>query len=183
MSNNLVKLLDFSLLPFAITILAKALGLYLVLQTYGIDWGISEFPNSLINVTPLVYGKDLTVVATYSNLILFGVVFVAFSLQVLLSNLRQNAKQNMSLLRKLMQMPRLNLFQQGVHMYTKLYVWLMYVWLVAIYIIIDTALGRTQPWLAAVSTILTIGITAIVLADTAKEIENLKKNVGRLQIA
>lgn len=182
MSRKLVALLDYSLLPFALTILAKSLGLYVVLATYNIDWGLSEFPNSLINVTPIVYGRDLVGVSTYSNLILFVTIFVAFSFQVLISNLRQNARMNTSLLRRLLNMPQLNLLQKGWQLYTRIYVWLLYVWLVTVYILVDAALGRTAGWLAIVSFVMTSLVTLVVLSDTNKELESLKKFSNRFNL-
>lgn len=169
MSKSLVRLIDYSLLPFSLTILGKVFGLYFVLSLLGIDWGVGDFPGSFISATPIVYGKDLVAVSTYSNLIMFVLVFSLFAIQVAITQLRQQSLTNTQLLRRLLSLPKVNAFERGLIIYSRLYVWFAYIWLITVYIFIDTMIGRTQPWLMVVSLGLSILTSIVLIKNTTRE--------------
>jgi len=175
MTKRFINFIDLSLLPFSLVILAKVIGLYVVIRLLNIDWGIANFGNNIISVTPLVYAKDIHILASYSNLILFSVLFLGFSIQLLISNLRQTSRTNNNFLRLAIRMSTLNVFSKGLHLYTKIYIWLFYVWLVVGYILLDFILGRSDLWVCIVSLVLAIIITAVLIMDTVKEYNNVLK--------
>lgn len=173
MDSKLVKLIDYSLLPFSLTILGKTLGLYLVLNSMGIEWGVADFSYRFISVTPVVYGRDLGTVATYSNLIMYVALFLGLSFYLFLAALRQDKKLSVVAIRRLMQLRFLNVFQKGVYLYTRLSVWLVYLWLVTAYILLDVALGRSAIWLGGFVFILSTVVSVTLFADIIREYNNL----------
>ncbi len=180
MIRGLVKFLDLALLPFAITILAKVLGLYIVLNWLDIDWGIAEFPNSVFSVTPLVYGRDVFVVATYSNLILFFVVFLFAAINILGITLRSKSISDPVRFRQILGLIPENWLQKGYFLHTRSFVWVLYLWLVTVYIIIDSMFGRTHSWLLVVSSILSAAVTIVFLVHANHEFETISKKVDML---
>lgn len=175
MNDRLVKLIDYSLLPFSLTILGKTIGLYVVLTLMDIDWGVGDFPNSFISVTPIVYGKDLQTVATYSNLFMFVLLFVGFCFYLLIANLRRKNLFNSRLLRIITQVNFVNVFQKGEFLYTRIFVWFTYLWLVTLYIIIDSILGRSSAFLGIFVFILSGMASASIISDFFKEYQAIVK--------
>jgi hypothetical protein len=173
MTDKFVKIIDYSLLPFSILILSKVIGLFFIFDSLNIDWGVGGYANQLLSATPIVYAKDLMVVATYSNLIMYFVMFIYFSIQLLISNLRQNATKNNKLLLRLLKFEKINFFQGGVYLYTRIFVAGAYLWLATIYILIDAIIGRTAGWLVLVSLVLSSLVTLMLFKDTAKELDSI----------
>lgn len=179
MNDRLVKLIDYSLLPFSLTILGKTVGLYVVLTMMGIDWGVGDFPNSFVSVTPVVYGKDLQTVATYSNLFMFVVLFVGFSFYLIVANLRRKNLFNSRLLRIVTQANFVNVFQRGEFLYTRIFVWFTYLWLVTFYILVDAVVGRSSGLLAVFVLFLSTLASASIISDFFKEYQAIVKTAQK----
>lgn len=173
MDDKLVRLIDYSLLPFSITILGKTIGLYLVFYFLDIDWGIGEFSNSIISVTPIVYGSDLTTVSTFSNLFMFLMVFSGTASMLLLYGLRQRSLVNTRIMRLLMQVRFGGILQKSALLHTRIFVWMFYLWLISVYILFDALIGRTDAWLAIMAIFMSILLSANLAADVSKEYEKL----------
>jgi hypothetical protein len=179
MSDRLIKLLDYSILPFALTILGKTLGLYIVAGSLNINWGVAEFTNSFISATPLVYARDVQILSTYSNLIMFLLIFTAFSIRVVFILLSNKAYRDPDFMRRMIKHNTFSYIQRSSLIYTKAFVWAVYLWLVTIFIVIDSILGNTQVWLVGLSMILTLLNTSIFVYESNKEFEkflNTKEN-------
>ncbi|MFW5702658.1 MAG: hypothetical protein ACOCXP_01685 [Candidatus Dojkabacteria bacterium] len=181
MDDKLVKLIDYSLLPFSLTILGKTVGLYISFYFLGIDWGIGEFSNSFISVTPIVYGRDLGAVSTYSNLFMFLLIFLGAAFLLLIQGLRKKSLVNTRVLRMIMQLRLNGILQKSALMHARIFVWMFYLWLVSIYILFDALLGRTDSWLAAMSMFMSLLLSANLFADISREYERLvakRQNLG-----
>jgi hypothetical protein len=169
MAPRLVKLLDYSLLPFSVLILSKLLGLHYVFTSLHIEWGVADYAGGIITATPVVYGRDLQLVSTYSNLFMFLAMFIGGSLLVAISFLRHRSANNPEFLRKLINLPQMNLLEKGLLFYTRIYVWAIYLWLATGYILLDVLMGRTAAWLALVAFALSVLLTAVLAQDSIKE--------------
>ncbi len=178
MNENFTKIIDYSLLPFSLIILGKTIGLYLVFTSLNIDWGVADFANSFISTTPIVYGKDLVTVSTYSNLFMFIIFFGIFIVQLTLATYRQYSTSNITLLRKIMQLPIINIFERSKLLYTRLTVWTIYLWLITLYIIFDSIVGNTNGILAILTFIVSVISSAILFIDANKEFEEILKFRG-----
>jgi hypothetical protein len=182
MTDRLINLLDYSILPFALTILGKTLGLYLVASNLNIDWGIAEFTNSFISATPLVYSRDVVILATYSNLIMYLLIFAAFTFRVLFILLRNKAHDDPNFMRQLVKYNSFSVFQKSSFIYTKAFVWGAYLWLVTGYIFIDFAIGNSESWVMGLSVFFTLLSTSIFIYESNKEFTELvnEKSVNSL---
>lgn len=165
MSDNFVKIIDFSLLPFSLVILGKVLGLFVVISSLNISWGIADLSGNFISASPVIIGGEITKVATYSNLVLFLIILIGILFQLL--SLRIQSIKDLSV--------KIELFLEKVKLgflvpksrlpFLRLGVWLFFYSIVVLYIFVDTFIGNTQLWLA----ISVLIVSVIVIAQASIE--------------
>jgi|GEM_PF-6992302 len=184
MSARLIKIIDFSLLPLALLLLGKVAGLALSFNMLGIQWGVVDFPGQLINVTPVVLGRDLHTVQTFSNFVMFIPLLVLISAQIYILDLRSKIDKNFSLLRRIITSPLEGVFMKSAMLFTRTLVWLCYLVLAAVYILWDTLQGNTSIFLGAAVLITTAGAVFWAYKEMSGEIadEELKLHVRHLHV-
>lgn len=161
--EKILRVIDFSLVPFSFTVLGKVLGLFWVFRALNIDWGVADFANSVVSVTPLVYARDVTLVATYSNLVLFIVILVGTLLQFLFNVVVLINQNQGRLVKSALFLRRFHLFSNVENLRIRLFSWTAFLCLVAVYIAIDAIAQKTSWWLAGFSLIVTALVTASAL--------------------
>lgn len=165
-SNKLLRIVDYSLLPAALAILAKLFGTFFVLNSLGVDWGVAEFPNNLFSVAPIVYGKDLQTVATYSNLLLFTVLALGLGLQLLSLVWQRKPLHSTVIFRLLSETGMWKLLRFGANEFVRVYVWFIFLWLVQFFILLDVLWQRSAAWLLVLSALVTFSLTSVLLQET-----------------
>lgn len=175
MSASFIRIVDFSLLPFSLVILGKLVGVYLVISSLGLDWGVADFTNSVITASPIVFGENVAVVASYSNLLMFALIAIGLGIQVAKIRLSDLSGDAYNRLRRLLASRLLTPFEGARLIYTRISVWLVYCWTLVFFIGLDAVLGRTYGWIALLSIVTAVFFTAIILWDIQLEI---RKSLG-----
>lgn len=177
MSGSFVKWIDYSLVPFCFLVLGKLLGLYIVISNLGIEWGVADFIGSFFSATPLVYGRDIQVVSTYSDVIMFGLIFVGTALQVFLL-ITRNHIQLTGKVKEVLIWANFDIWQETGAARQKLNVWLAYLMVAVLVIFFDFMALKVPFWLLTTAVLLTVMLVAAI--DTAgKELEREIKQTNK----
>ncbi len=181
MSRQLVKLIDASLIPAAVMICGKVLGLWFSNTVFNLNWGILTDPNNFFSVR-IVYAtvEEQITAASYSNLIMFLCVFGGMSIVLARALFFSSSKISPSMVAKLATNNLLNLMKDSFEIYYQASVWLLMLWLSSFAIGINVLLGRSYTWTIVVCGICTVFATLILLRDTAKEIQLARKDLAKL---
>jgi len=180
-SKSLVKLIDFSLLPALILLVGKAVGILLTSRLFGTSLSIREYSSSLFSVTPVVPAEDLKFITTFSDLFMYIGIATFFSYVVIKAVFFHNTHVKPKLVTALANQNLLKLVQNTYEIYHMGAIALIFTWMANAIIIVNALSGRTFPWLAIASLISAVSITAILLLDVYKEIENIKHKPGSYQ--
>lgn len=177
MSKSLVKLVDYSLLPAALMVIGKFVGLWLSIQLFSLEWGIKNIPNSLFSVVPEFYAEDIHLASTYSDLIMFLILVIGFSIILVQALYLHNSHIAPTTLVKLATNNLLGLVKSSFEIYHRAAIWSVFIWISNILIFINVLLNRTDLWVLIFSLIISIVITTALLRDAFKEIELSKKKL------
>lgn len=175
MSKTLVKILDTSLFPAALMVAGKFIGLYLVINLFGIDWGVENTPNSIISARPVLMEEDLAFASSYSDLFLLSIMLLGFTFYVFRAVFLHSSHIEPRLVARLAVNGMLDLVKDSFEVYRKASVWLMFLWMSNIIVIINTLMGKTYLWVMLTGLTTTLVLTIILLRDVAYEI-NLAQN-------
>ncbi|MFC1780133.1 hypothetical protein ACFLY9_00345 [Patescibacteria group bacterium] len=181
MSKSLVKLVDAALVPAAIMILGKVIGLWFVNIAFKLDWSIITDSNNFFSVKIEYATLSEQITATsYSNLIMYLFVFAGFLFVLIRALYLHSSHITPSMIAKLATNNLLNLITDSFEIYHKASVWLIMLWLALIALTVNVLLGRAYPWTGVISVLCTVLATVILLRDVAKEVEIAKKNLPKL---
>lgn len=181
MSKSLIKLIDAALIPAAVMICGKVVGLWFANALFDLEWGILADPNDFFSVK-IVYGSlaEQFIATSYSNLIMYLFVFLGF-LFILVKALHFHASHiSPSMIAKLATNNLLNLMTNSFEIYYKASVWLVILWLAFSAILINSLLEKAYAWTAVLVFTSTILATLTLLRDVAREISIAKGNLPKL---
>src|SRR5258708_33964257 len=109
MSKSLVKFLDNSLFPASIVILGKIIGILISSKIFGISWSLKDYANSVFAVSSVVSQKDMVILTSYSDLIMFGIVAGFLAFEFVRALYFHDSHVNLSMLLKLVHLNLLGL--------------------------------------------------------------------------
>lgn len=181
MSRSLIHFIDAAMLPAALMLLGKIVGLVLTVQIFNIPISIVEASNSLFSVRPEVLPQDLQIVNTYSDMIMYLFVAAGFSFVLLQATKFHETHIKPGLLVKLSNYNLMGLVKSSFDIYHYAAIWLLGLWLTTVLIALNAAFAKTEIWLSVATIIASVIFTSILLQDVYKEIELAKKNVGNQQ--
>jgi len=181
MSRSLIQFIDAALLPAALMLIGKVIGLILTVQLFNIPITIVEAGNSLFSVRPQVLPQDLQIVNTYSDMVMYLLVAAGFSFVLLQATRFHDTHIKPALLIKLSNLNLLNLVKSSFDIYHYAAIWLLGIWLTTSLIVLNAAFGKTESWVALVTIVGSVIFTSILLQDVYKEIELARKNLGKFQ--
>lgn len=178
MSSSLMKLLDASLLPAALLIVGKVIGLYLVINLGGFEWQINFDNNTIFSVYPVVWEHDLTVISSYSDLILMLIMLSGFGFYTIRAIYFHDTHVDPQMVAKLVKFNVLDLVSSSYKIFLKATIWFIFNWVAVALISWNSIIGKTFFWVALFAIISVISLSVILLKDIESEIEFGKKNLS-----
>ncbi len=178
MSKSLIKLIDYSLLPALLMVFGKFFGIFAISRIIGIEVNVREYTDSLLAVSPMVTEEELLIITSYSDLIMYAVVAGLFSIVVIRAVFFHDTHTKPTLVAKLANSNMLKLIQNSYEIYHSASIHLVFVWVATAIVIFNAVAGNTYAWIGILSVIGSIILTAILLLDVYKEIENIKNKPG-----
>jgi hypothetical protein len=175
MSKSLVKLVDYALLPAALLVASKFIGLFITTAIFDLSWGIENVPDSIFSVRPIFFAEDILIASTYSDLIMFIIMMIGFSFILIQAVIFHNSHISPQMLSKLAGYNLLGLVKNTFEVYHKAAIWTIFFWISNIVIFANVALRKTEAWVLIFSLLISVVLTVFLLRDVAQEIEISKK--------
>lgn len=179
MSKSLIKIVDNSLLPASILILSKFLGIVFIVKISGISWSAKEYSDNLFSVGNSLPLNEVKTVVTYSDLIMFIVMAIFLSFNIFRAVYLHNTHVDPKLVNKLAKTNLLGLIQDSYHIYHQAVSWLIFGIIANAVILTNVFSGTTEIAVGLAATVFTLLITAILIQDVYKELDNMRKHPGK----
>lgn len=175
MKRSLLKLIEYSILPAVILILAKIGGIYLAAALFNINVDIMPSGDALMFFKSSVAGQDITVVSTYSDLFMYLGIALGMTIILVQALYLHDSHISPKMVNELAKRDLMSLIKSSFELYHSGVIWLAFLWLAAILVLINTTKGVTGVWALGVCLVFTISYSIIFLKDLFTEIE-LNKN-------
>jgi hypothetical protein len=145
-------LVDLAIMPAALLICAKAVGMALLNTLLRLEWGIDNIASSLFSVK-VVYTStaDANLITSYTNLFMFICVLAGCMIVTSNSTLFHHRKASPHFVLKLARYDLLHLLKSSIHIYKEAFVWGVFLILTTVYIFLSFIAGQTEAWIAGVS--------------------------------
>ena len=181
MSKSIITLLDKALLPAAVMIFGKFIGVAITLRLFNLPWTVGQVANSVFSNGNIIRAEDLKTVISYSDLIMYIVVALGMVLILVRAIYLHNSHIKPSLVARLANYNLLSLIRDSYDVYHSAAVWLIFTWVANTIVIINALSGQSFPWVAAIATIASIVATLVLFQDVYKEIENIRRKPSDYQ--
>lgn len=181
MSHTVVKLIDIALIPAALMVFGKFMGLLLIARIFDVPVVINELPASIFTIRPGVLPEHLSVISTYSDLIMYIVIALGFSFILVQATQFHETHVKPSLLIRLSNYNLIGLVRSSIDLYHQAVIWLIALWITTGLVLINTLLMKTEAWVFVSCLIASAILTAVLLQDVYKEIELARKNLGKYE--
>lgn len=181
MNQSLIKLVDAALLPAALMVVSKFIGLVATIAIFKLPWTIQQVSTDLLSVRPAVFMEDLTTASTYSDLIMYLIMAIAFSVVIVQATHFHDTHIHPRLLVRLSNNNLLGLVKSSYDIYHSASMWLVFIWLTAGVVWIDIVLNKTLLWVGILTIIANIVFTSLLLQDVYREISISRRNLGKHQ--
>jgi hypothetical protein len=171
-TNSLIyELVDMAILPAALLICAKAVGMALLNTILGLEWNVQTIANAIFSVKA-VYSNttDALLVSSYTNLFMFICVIAGCMLITSKSMLFHHRKASPHFVLKLAKYDLLHLLKNSMHIYKEAFIWSMFLILTTIYICISFLLNQTYAWVAGLSFMFCLTFIWILVQDIEEDI-------------
>lgn len=174
MSNSLIKLIELSLLPAAVLILGKFLGIYLTASLFGLELGFRQTDSVFTSLQPVTSVAGVATLSTYSDLFMFVFVSVGFLITLVFALYFHDTHFEANTFAKLVKINLVSLLRSSYQVYHAGVVWLIFTWLCNLVILFNVIAGSTEGWILAVTVVSSLILTAMLYRDFEKEIELAK---------
>jgi hypothetical protein len=182
MSNSLVKLVDYALLPAIILLLGKIAGVYLTVIIFDINIGFIQQPSSLLSLTPVVSNEFVQLVSSYSDLFMFVLIGVGFSYVLASALYFHDTHIKTSTINVLAKYNLLSLIKSSYHLYHAGIIWLAFTWIADLVVLVDVLLNKTYAWIFIITTLFTLSLSVILFRDLFRELDLQKRKYLRGEI-
>lgn len=179
MSKSLINLIDLALLPAALMVVSKFLGLVLTINIFNLPWTLKEVPQTFFSIRPGLLSEDIITANSYSDLIMYLVLAIGFSFVLVQATHFHDSHIQPRLLMRLANNNLAGLVRSSFDIYHAAAIWTIFIWLANILIWINVVMGKTYTWIGVGSLIADVVFTVLLLQDVYKEIELSKRNLGK----
>jgi hypothetical protein len=179
MTKSLIHFIDAALLPAALMVVGKFLGLLFTVRIFNLPIALTEVQGSIFSVRPEVLPENLVLISTYSDIAMYLVVAAGFSVVLLQATHFHDTHIKPSLLIKLSNYNLLGLVKSSFNIYHLAAIWLVALWLTSGLVMLNAAVGKTEGWVGITCVFASIIFTSILLQDVYKEIEIARRNLGK----
>ncbi len=178
MSKTLVNLIDIALVPAALLVVGKLIGLFVTIQVFALPWTMQEIPGSFFSIRPALMAEDIIVASSYSDLIMYLLIAAGFSIILIQATHFHETHIKPKLLVKLANNNLLGLVRSSFDLYHYAAIWTIFLWLTQLLIWIDIATGKTYVWIGIGTLLANVVFTAFLLQDVYREIEISRHDLG-----
>jgi hypothetical protein len=170
-SPLIYDLVDLAILPAALFIAAKILGVFGLNYLLGLPVGLQETGFLLFPFQP-AYDRieDVVMVESYSNLLVFVSILAGAFVITSKSLLFNHKKASPYFVLKLAKYDLLHLLKSSIHMYKEAFVWGTFLVLSTVYIVISFLMGKTYGWVAGLSLFFCLTFLWIMVENIEEEI-------------
>ncbi|MFW5720551.1 MAG: hypothetical protein ACOCXT_06010 [Candidatus Dojkabacteria bacterium] len=166
------ELVDLAILPAALLICAKAVGIA-VLNTYlGLEWSIQSVASAVFSVR-VVYesASDATLVTSYTNLFMYICILAGCILVAGKSQIFHHRKASPHFVLKLAKFDLLHLLKSSMHIYKEAFVWGIFLILTTVYIVLSAFVsGSTFAWIAGITLVATMAFLWVVVDNIEEDL-------------
>ncbi len=181
MSKSLIKVIDIALLPAALMVVSKFIGLFLTATLFKIEVDVSSAAENILSIRPVVASVGLTVLSTYSDLIMYLLVASGFTFILVQATQFHDTHINPRLLVKLNKHNLTGLVQSSFRIYHSAAIWAVVLWITTCLIWINAISGASELWVAIASTVASIIFSTLMIQDVYREIELGQRQIGKKQ--
>ncbi len=178
MSHTLTKLIDIALIPAALLVIGKLVGLMLTINLFDLPWSLKELPGGILSVRPALMPDDVVTASSYSDLIMYLIIAIGFTFVLIQATHFHETHINPRLLIKLSSNNLTGLVKSSYDIYHTATIWLIFIWISCGIIWLNVLTGKTLSWVAIATLVANIIFTTILLQDVYREIETSKRNLG-----
>jgi hypothetical protein len=179
-SNTLIRLIDNALVPAFLLFLGKLSGLFIISTFWNIEIDFAEYSNNFIKLAPFVEPSKVVFLSTYSDLIMYLFVAIYFVVVLLKAIFLHDTHISPQLVVKLVERNIYKIIQNTYDLYHNATIALAFMWIASILVWINYLSDINRLWVAIVCTLISVILTSALLQDVYREIEEIKKNPGRL---
>lgn len=165
------ELVDMAILPAALLICAKAVGMALLNTILGLEWSIQTIASAVFSIKP-VYSNpsDALLVSSYTNLFMFICVIAGCMLITSKSLLFHHRKASPNFVLKLAKYDLLHLLKSSMHIYKEAFIWSVFLILTTVYIFIAFLMDQTYAWVAGLSIMFCLTFLWIMVQNIEEDI-------------
>lgn len=169
--NLIYDLVDLSLIPAFLLIIAKVGGIAFLNWVLNLDWKIVQ-DNALFINFKLTYPtlEQVVMVNSYTNLFMYICILAGVMVVTSKSMLLNHRKASPYLVLKLAKMDLLHLLQSSIKIYKEAFVWILFLIITTVYMFISFLLELNYPWIAGLTVITTLVILWIVIQNIEEDI-------------
>jgi hypothetical protein len=175
MKRSLLKLIEISILPAIVLMLAKFGGIYFSAALFNINLNLEAQSGSLVFFQTTVKSSDLILVSSYSDLFMFLAIAIGMSIILIQALYLHDSHISSNTINKLAKYNLLSMMRSSWELYHGGVIWLVFLYIANIIILINCTRGLTQLWALLVATIFSLSYSIIFFKDLYAEIE-LSKN-------
>ncbi len=177
MSDSLIKLIDASILPASLMVVVKFLGVVLVAQFFDVGWRINFANENFFSTFPVLLGRDLVFVSSFSDILMLMVILGGFTYCVLKALLFHDTHINPRMVARLASWDLLGLIKNSSKIYYSSVVWLIFSIISVVLVWINIVSGKTNIFVGIVGVLIIIITSTLLVRDIEDEISRAKKNL------
>lgn len=177
MSDYLVRIIDKSILPASLMVVAKFVGMAIAVNYFDVVWYIN-YGNGLFDVYPVVDSSSLVLVSSISDIVLLICILAGYSYFVLQAVLFHDTHINPKTVARLVKMNMLSIINNSSKIYFSAGVWGIFSLMSIILVLINIFLNRTYWWIGLIGVIVFIANSIFLVRDIEDEISRARKNLS-----
>lgn len=171
MSSSLIKLIEYSLLPAVLMIIGKIAGVYITAFLFNIDLGVMTSTEAYIGLQPAVPAEFVTLVSSYSDLIMFMFVGIGFSFNLISAVYFHDTHIETKTINALAKFNLLFLINSSFQLYHSGIIWFVFTWMADLIIFLNAVAGKTYAWIFIVATLFSLALTVALFRDLSQELD------------
>lgn len=182
MSKLLKKILSASILPAALMIVSKVVGMILVNWIFDLGWSIQSDTGSLFSVQIVYPSPDSALKCnSLSNLFMFVMLFGGTAVTIFQGYFLHTSHQNPKVLIKLVQFDFLIWLSDSPSIFPHMATWTTFLWISTIIIVAQTLQSNSYPWISLFSIVTSIILTWLAIRDFEREINKYLPESDKLK--
>lgn len=171
MKRSLLRLIEYSLLPAILLILAKIGGIYFAALLFNIEISTMAGAQNTLFFDTLVPPSEITVISSYSDLFMYLVIALGMTVVLVQALYLHDSHVTPKTINLLAKNNLLGIIRSSFDLYHSGVMWLVFLWVANILILINTSKGLSDLWTLLVATVFSISYSIIFLKDLFTEIE------------